>query len=87
MNEKLAQPMLGQISDWNARQSPRQSALLALAVLALFHLTFSYAATLTWDANGSAAPNPSDGSGNWATAGNWWDGAGNVSGTWSGAYR
>ena len=40
---------------------------------------------LTWDANGSTTPNPSDGSGSWLTAGDWWSsGSGNVNGTWSG---
>lgn len=39
------------------------------------------AATLTWDANGGTAPNPSDGSGVWTAANNWWNGTANV--TWS----
>ena len=38
-------------------------------------------ATLIWDANGSAAPNPNDGSGNWLTANNWWNGGANQSWT------
>lgn len=36
------------------------------------------AQSLTWDPNGNAAPNPSDGSGNWLGTGLWWDGANNV---------
>jgi autotransporter-associated beta strand protein len=43
------------------------------------------AATLTWDANGTTGPNPSDGSGTWLTANAWWDGSANVNGSWSGA--
>ena len=39
------------------------------------------AATLTWDANGSTAPNPVDGSGSWQKSGAWWNGTGNQ--TWS----
>ena len=40
------------------------------------------AANLTWDANGSTAPNPSDGSDTWNTSNfNWWTGAANV--TWN----
>jgi autotransporter-associated beta strand protein len=42
------------------------------------------AATLTWDANGAAAPNPQDGSGAWLSTSNWWNGATNLSGTWTG---
>jgi autotransporter-associated beta strand protein len=37
----------------------------------------AHGATLIWDANGTAAPNPSDGSGNWTATGNWWNGSGN----------
>src|SRR5882672_8800318 len=41
------------------------------------------AAALTWDANGATAPNPSDGNGNWLTAGNWWNSSNNVNGSWT----
>jgi autotransporter-associated beta strand protein len=37
----------------------------------------THAATLTWDANGSTSPNPSDGSGNWTASSHWWNGTGN----------
>lgn len=39
--------------------------------------------TNIWDANGIIAPNPSDGSGTWLTASNWWDGTTNLNGNWS----
>jgi len=44
--------------------------MLALAVISFE----SHAATLVWDANGSTASNPQDGSGRWATANSWWNG-------------
>ena len=44
----------------------------------------SRAAALIWDANGSTSPNPSDGSGSWLTSSDWWNGASNVNGNWSG---
>jgi autotransporter-associated beta strand protein len=71
-----------------------QTILLRLCYRCLFALScavaflifsVSQAATLTWDANGSSAPNPADGSGTWLTANDWWNGSANVSGTWSGA--
>jgi sialate O-acetylesterase len=40
--------------------------------------------TKNWDANGVALPSPSDGSGNWFGSSNWWNGATNVTGYWSG---
>jgi len=43
----------------------------------------SPAASLTWDANGAALPNPLDGSGVWLTVSNWWDGATNRNGNWT----
>jgi len=39
--------------------------------------------TNTWDANGITGPNPSDGSGSWLTASNWWNGSTNVVGHWT----
>lgn len=50
---------------------------MAFAV-SLLAIASGQAATLTWDANGSSAPNPADGSGTWLTSGNWWDGAVNT---------
>lgn len=43
----------------------------------------SHATTNTWDFNGITPPNPADGSGNWLTANNWWNGSANVSGNWT----
>ncbi|MDB6018811.1 MAG: Autotransporter-associated beta strand repeat protein [Pedosphaera sp.] len=40
-------------------------------------------ATNIWDANGVTSPNPVDGSGNWLTASNWWNGSTNVNGHWT----
>ncbi|HZF00350.1 MAG TPA: autotransporter-associated beta strand repeat-containing protein [Methylomirabilota bacterium] len=40
----------------------------------------STSTTFTWDANGTTAPNPGDGSGNWSSASQWWDGS--VNQTW-----
>jgi autotransporter-associated beta strand protein len=39
--------------------------------------------TNIWDANGVTAPNPMDGSGNWLTSSNWWNGSANVNGHWT----
>ncbi len=36
-----------------------------------------WAASLIWDFNGTTAPNPADGSGNWQATGRWWNGSGN----------
>lgn len=58
-------------------------ALLRVGVLGFSLVSSVPAATLNWDANGSTAPNPVDGSGTWTNAVSWWDGAANV--TWSGA--
>jgi autotransporter-associated beta strand protein len=56
-------------------------AISALTVSALLSiLSQSYAATLTWDANGATALQ-SDGAGVWLTANQWWDGSANV--TWT----
>jgi autotransporter-associated beta strand protein len=58
-------------------------AISALTVSALLSiLSQSYAATLTWDANGATALQ-SDGAGVWLTANQWWDGSANV--TWTSA--
>src|SRR5258708_31000869 len=46
-------------------------------------ITVSHAATNTWDFNGTTSPNPADGSGNWLTANNWWNGNVNVGGNWT----
>src|SRR5882757_6441027 len=51
--------------------------MLALAVIGFE----SHAATLVWDANGSTAPNPQDGSGRWVTANSWWNGGADQSWT------
>ncbi len=49
-------------------------------MLALVAIRFEvHAATLIWDANGSTAPNPLDGSGRWVTANSWWNGSANQS--------
>ena len=57
------------------------------ALILLVHLALApcgLAGTLTWDPNGSTAPNPSDGAGNWDTTSLfWWDGSNNV--TWTNA--
>jgi autotransporter-associated beta strand protein len=55
--------------------------LVALALAVLCGARSSQATSLYWNALGSANPGPSDGSGTWLTAGNWWDGAANA--TWS----
>ncbi len=53
-----------------------------VALVLLVHLALAagaLAGTLTWDPNGSTAPNPSDGAGNWDTTSLlWWNGASNV---------
>lgn len=54
-------------------QFPFAPALL-ISVLAIC----SASAELTWDSNGSAAPNPNDGAGTWLGTGLWWDGTNNV---------
>jgi autotransporter-associated beta strand protein len=54
---------------------------LVVSTLFLCSVLNNQAATLIWDANGSSAPNPSDGSGNWLTANTWWNGSGNQ--TWA----
>src|SRR5882724_1825654 len=48
-------------------------------------LPVSRAATLTWDANGTTSPNPSDGSGNWLTSNSWWNSSAGVNsnGNWT----
>ena len=58
-------------------------ALLVLGLLGPI-IPAGQAASLNWDANGSTAPNPADGSGSWLTANSWWNGTNNVSGTWTG---
>src|SRR5260221_679146 len=57
----------------------------AMVVVMCLAIGETQAATLTWDANGATAPNPSDGSGTWLTASNWWNGTNNVSGAWTGS--
>jgi len=61
-----------------------------LAKMVLFALVLpgglisaSRGAVLTWDFNGTTAPNPSDGSGTWLTANDWWNGSANVNGNWA----
>src|SRR5882724_13443979 len=63
----------------------RQFAFACLIVLieAICFAIGCKATTLTWDANASATPNPSDGGGSWLTAGNWWDGSTSVNGNWT----
>src|SRR6266568_7578922 len=51
------------------------AGILAINVIAV------RAATLVWDANGSAGPNPSDGNGSWLASGRWWNGSANQ--TWA----
>ena len=61
-----------------------QCGLLVLGLM-IFFVPVAHAVSLTWDANGSAAPNPVAGNGSWLTARNWWNGTNNVNGTWTGA--
>ncbi len=65
-------------------QLRRLCEAVVLALVLIF-VPMARPAVLTWDANGTSAPNPADGSGSWLTTNNWWNGVGNVSGTWSGA--
>jgi sialate O-acetylesterase len=58
-------------------EGPNSSQVSAIAVSGL------PISTNTWDANGTVLPNPSDGSGNWQTANNWWNGSTNVNGHWT----
>src|SRR5258706_14547706 len=59
-----------------------KASLVGVVTLMLF-IGRNQAAILTWDANGTTAPNPSDGSGNWLTTSGWLNGSGNVNGTWT----
>src|SRR5882724_7704388 len=54
-------------------------------VVFLLAMSSAQSATLTWDANGTTSPNPSDGSGNWLTANNWWNSSAGVksNGNWT----
>jgi autotransporter-associated beta strand protein len=58
----------------------RRSGVLIATVSFAMSLSAAHAASLTWDGNGAAEPNPDGGAGTWdvnSTA-NWWDGASNV---------
>jgi len=50
------------------------AAAFCICLMPLFP---AYAATLTWDANGTTSPGSFDGSGNWNTANDWWNGSAN----------
>ena len=50
------------------------TAIWRSILLAVLFASDTHAATLTWDANGSTAPNPADGSGNWLASNHWWTG-------------
>jgi autotransporter-associated beta strand protein len=50
---------------------------LILLIEAMCFVSDCKAVVLTWDSNGSTAPNPSDGSGNWSSTGRWWNGSAN----------
>lgn len=72
MNRQNHDPRIGrQVRTW-------QKALALIAALGMAQL--ANAATLTWDGNGSTAPNPNGGNGTWDTnsTANWWDGSTNV---------
>jgi len=57
--------------------------LLTAASALLVGISLAHAATLTWDSNGAAAPNPQDGAGAWDLASaNWYNGSSNVA--WTG---
>ena len=60
----------------NKFQDTSRLAVVAFLLVCRFHCQ---AATLIWDANGTAAPNPEDGSGSWSTANSWWNGSANQS--------
>ena len=83
----IVHPRNAQIHQGAPLPAPAERRLSAIALL-LFGLLLvgssAFAGTLTWDPNGSTAPNPSDGGGNWDTTSPfWWDGASNV--TWTNA--
>ena len=59
----------------------KSALLLSLATACLAAGFNTSAATLTWDANGAAVPNPNDGSGTWMSADSWFDGVNNVAWT------
>jgi len=62
------------------RQRTQSRVALIAGILAIQVIT-CHAATFVWDANGSTAPNPTDGSGNWLASGRWWNGTANQ--TWA----
>jgi len=59
----------------------RKPLLIVVAMAFALAVPFAQAANLTWDANGTTAPNPNDGTGTWLAADRWWDGTTNV--TWN----
>lgn len=71
---------LSKISQKLANGWPGLGVRLCLILVTL--ASVDRAASLTWDANGVTSPNPTDGSGTWWTANDWWNGSANVSGTW-----
>src|SRR5438132_966389 len=58
----------------------RQKITILAASIAALLTSLAPAASLTWDGNGSTAPNPNGGDGTWDVNSslNWWDGANNV---------
>ena len=57
---------------------PHFSPLRLVAILSVSSY-ITQAASLTWDGNSTASPNPSNNSGVWdTTTTNWWDGSSNV---------
>lgn len=78
---------LRKIPNRQCPSAPIRPRLGMVVLILLVHLALApcgLAGTLTWDPNGSTAPNPSDGAGNWDTTSLfWWDGSNNV--TWTNA--